>query len=146
MLRNNFIFCDGNSYTNSCNSECVHFFFFITFSQKSKIYFPLKPNSILDLVYKNVWSQELENVVHVWPMNCCVRFEAIGSKPTKRFSFSKLYSLVLTVLANDITMKHQFWISLKEKGFYTDEETHLTISPGFYFKGLQVLSLGWEAI
>jgi hypothetical protein len=43
-------------------------------------------------------------------------------------------------------MKHQFWISLKEKGFYLDENTHLKISPGFYFKGLQVLSLGWEAI
>lgn len=116
-----------------------------------KLYFSSKPHSILELVYSNDWSQDLEHELE----NCrsslthetvVYVLKRLDKNPEKAFSFfnwvskkewfmasSSVYSLIIRVLANQETMK-QFWITLrtmKEKGFYLDEETYLTISVGF---------------
>ncbi|XP_061364880.1 pentatricopeptide repeat-containing protein At3g48250, chloroplastic-like [Gastrolobium bilobum] len=116
-----------------------------------KLYFSSKPNSIVELVLTNDWSQGLEHELE----KCCPSLthetvlyvlKRLDKNPEKASSFfnwvsekewfrasSSVYSLIVRVLANNETMK-EFWITLrmmKEKGFYLDEETYLTISVGF---------------
>ncbi|CAJ2664295.1 unnamed protein product [Trifolium pratense] len=116
-----------------------------------KHYFSSKPNTILELVFTNDWSEELEKSLE----NCreslthetvVYVLKRLDKNPQKVFTFfnwvsekewflasSSVYSLVLRVLASNKKMK-EFWIilrTMKEKGFYLDEETHLTISTGF---------------
>ncbi|KAL2329446.1 hypothetical protein Fmac_017027 [Flemingia macrophylla] len=113
-----------------------------------KLYFSTKPNTIVELVLTNDWSQELESrlengcpsmthetVVYVIkrldknPEKASSFFNWVSQKEWFRAS-SSVYSLIVRVIATKDTMK-QFWITLrmmKEKGFYLDEETYLTIS------------------
>lgn len=54
-------------------------------------------------------------------------------------SSSILYSLLLRVLASEQECMKQFWVvvkEMKEKGFYIDEETYLTILAGLKKKGM----------
>jgi pentatricopeptide repeat protein len=116
-----------------------------------KHHFSSKPNTILELVFTNDWSEELEKNLE----NCreslthetvVYVLKRLDKNPEKVFTFfkwvsekewfmasSSIYSLVLRVLASNKKMK-EFWIilrTMKEKGFYLDGETHLTISNGF---------------
>ncbi|KAK2409214.1 hypothetical protein P8452_70786 [Trifolium repens] len=116
-----------------------------------KHHFSSKPNSILELVFTNDWSEELEKNLE----NCreslthetvVYVLKRLDKNPEKVFTFfkwvsekewfmasSSVYSLVVRVLASNKKMK-EFWIilrTMKEKGFYLDGETHLTISNGF---------------
>jgi pentatricopeptide repeat protein len=116
-----------------------------------KHHFSSKPNTILELVFTNDWSEELEKNLE----NCreslthetvVYVLKRLDKNPEKVFTFfkwvsekewfmasSSVYSLVVRVLASNKKMK-EFWIilrTMKEKGFYLDGETHLTISNGF---------------
>lgn len=127
-------------------SQCLRFP--ITFQ---KLYFSTKPDSIVELVLTDDWSQALEHKLE----NCCpsMTHEAVlyvikrlDKNPEKASCFfnwvsnkewfrssSSVYSLIVRVLATKDTMK-QFWVTLrtmKERGFYLDEETYFTISVGF---------------
>ncbi|CAI8609855.1 unnamed protein product [Vicia faba] len=116
-----------------------------------KLYFSSKPNSILKLVFSNGWSEEVEKELEnsrqsLTHETVVYVLKRLDRNPLKVFSFfnwvserewfmssSSLYSLVLRVLASGKKMK-EFWITLrtmKEKGFYLDEDTYLTISTGF---------------
>ncbi|KAK7291600.1 hypothetical protein RIF29_06874 [Crotalaria pallida] len=112
-----------------------------------KLYFSSKPNSIVDLVLTNDWSQELElelekcsssltheHVLYVLkildqnPAKASCFFKWVNEKKWFRSS-SSVYSLILRVLANKET-RDQFWTTLmmmKKNGFYLDEETYLPI-------------------
>ncbi|MED6218184.1 hypothetical protein PIB30_024509 [Stylosanthes scabra] len=132
------------SYHGSCNFSFPwthHRFFFSS-----------KPSSVLELVSANDWSQGLElelekcsptltheTVLYVLrrldknPQKASCFFTWVSEKPWFVPS-SLVYSLIVRILANKDTMK-QFWVTLrvmKEKGFYLDEETCMTIS--MYFK------------
>jgi len=120
-----------------------------------KLYISSKPNSILELVYRNDWSQELEQQLEKRAPSMTHEtfvyvFKRLDKNPHKVFSFfnwvahkqwfmskstSSFYSLVLRVLVeNNKTMKQRFWITLntmKEKGFCLDQDTYLTISSFF---------------
>ncbi|CAK8562965.1 unnamed protein product [Lathyrus sativus] len=124
---------------------------------QQKLYFSSKPNSILELVFSNDWSQEVEKELEnsrqsLTHETVVYVLKRLDKNPLKVFSFfswvsekewfmpsSSLYSLVLRVLASNKKMK-EFWIilrTMKEKGFYLDEETYLTISTGFKKEKLQ---------
>lgn len=116
-----------------------------------KLYFSTKPNTIVELVLTNDWSQALENKLeNRWPSmtheTVLYVIKRLDKNPEKASCFfnwvsmkewfrasSSVYSLIVRVLATKDTMK-QFWVTLrtmKERGFYLDEETYLTISVGF---------------
>ncbi|XP_020212410.1 pentatricopeptide repeat-containing protein At3g48250, chloroplastic [Cajanus cajan] len=116
-----------------------------------KLYFSTKPNTIVELVLTNDWSQELEHklenrcpsMTHETVLYVIKRLDKNPEKVSSFFNWvskkewfrasSSLYSLIVRVLATKDTMK-QFWVTLrmmKEKGFYLDEETYLTILYGF---------------
>jgi len=115
-----------------------------------KHYFCSKPSSILERVYNNDWSEELEKELEqcresLTHETVVYVLKRLDKNPIKVFTFfnwvsekdwfmasSSVYSLVLRVLASNKKMK-EFWIvlrAMKEKGFYLDEETHMTISTG----------------
>jgi pentatricopeptide repeat protein len=112
-----------------------------------KLFFSSKPNSVIQLVLANDWSDELERELE----ESCPRLthetviyvlKKLDKDPEKASSFfnwvcektgfrpsSLVYSLMLRIFVNKLSMK-QFWITLrkmKEQGFYVDEETYLTI-------------------
>ncbi|KAK7330545.1 hypothetical protein VNO77_24740 [Canavalia gladiata] len=116
-----------------------------------KLYFSSKPNSIVELVLTNDWShgleRELENrcpsMTHETVLYVLKRLDKSPEKASCFFNWvvqkewfrgsSSVFSLIVRVLATKETMK-QFWVALrmmKEKGFYLDEETYMTISTGF---------------
>ncbi|RDX86720.1 Pentatricopeptide repeat-containing protein, chloroplastic, partial [Mucuna pruriens] len=116
-----------------------------------KLYFSTKPHSILELLLTNDWSQALEHqlenrcpsMTHETVLYVIKRLDKNPEKASSFFNWvskkewfrasSSVYSLIVRVLATKDTMK-QFWVTLrmmKEKGFYLDEETYLTISVGF---------------
>ncbi|XP_027331971.1 pentatricopeptide repeat-containing protein At3g48250, chloroplastic-like [Abrus precatorius] len=118
---------------------------------QQKLYFSSKPNSIVELVLTNDWSQGLERELEDgWPSmtheTVLYVLKRLDKNPEKASCFfnwvvekewfrasSSAFSLIVRVLATKETMK-QFWITLRmmnEKGFYLDEETYLTISMGF---------------
>ncbi|KAK6924775.1 Pentatricopeptide repeat [Dillenia turbinata] len=112
-----------------------------------KLFFSSKPNSILELVLANEWSEEVENelktshprlnhetVIYVLkkldkdPEKASSFFNWVSEK-TRFQPSSSIYSIMLRILGSKETMK-QFWITLrkmKEQGFYLDEETYVTI-------------------
>ncbi|WVZ13017.1 hypothetical protein V8G54_017547 [Vigna mungo] len=112
-----------------------------------KLYFSTKPSSIVDLVLTNDWSQAIElslenscpsmsheTVIYVIkrldknPEKASCFFNWVINKDWFRSS-SSVFSLIVRILATKDTMK-LFWITLrmmKEKGFYLNEETYLTI-------------------
>jgi len=113
-----------------------------------KHYFSSKPNSILERVYNNDWSEELEKELEecresLTHETVVYVLKRLDKNPLKVFTFfnwvsekdwfmasSSVYSLVLRVLARNKNMK-EFWIvlgAMKENGFYLDEEMHLMLS------------------
>ncbi|KAL1294147.1 hypothetical protein HN51_054821 [Arachis hypogaea] len=131
------------SYHHSCNFRfpSIHHRFF----------FSSKPSSILELVSANDWSQGLEleldkcspSLTHETVLYILRRLDKNPQKASCFFSWvsekqwfipsSSVYSLIVRILANKETMK-QFWVTLrmmKEKGFFLDEETYVTISMRF---------------
>ncbi|KAE9610097.1 hypothetical protein Lal_00006794 [Lupinus albus] len=116
-----------------------------------KIYFSSKPNSIVELVLTNDWSQDLEielekcspSLTHETVLYVLKRLDKNPEKASNFFNWvsekecftpsSSLYSLIVRILSYKEMMK-QFWITLrvmKEKGFHLDEETYYTILIGF---------------
>ncbi|KAL4360845.1 hypothetical protein GQ457_04G035820 [Hibiscus cannabinus] len=115
------------------------------------LHFSTKPNSLLQLILTNDWSDELEAALDEF--NSALTHETviyvlkkIDKDPKKASSFfnwareengfnpnSSVFSFMLRILANKATMK-EFWITLremKELGFYLDEETYYTIHSCF---------------
>ncbi|KAK9036361.1 hypothetical protein V6N11_078365 [Hibiscus sabdariffa] len=115
------------------------------------LHFSTKPNSLLQLILTNDWSDELEAALDEF--NSALTHETviyvlkkIDKDPKKASSFfnwareengfnpnSPVFSFMLRILANKATMK-EFWITLremKELGFYLDEETYYTIHSCF---------------
>ncbi|KAK8978184.1 hypothetical protein V6N11_062978 [Hibiscus sabdariffa] len=111
----------------------------------------LEPNSLLQLILTNDWSDELEAALDEF--NSALTHETviyvlkkIDTDPKKASSFfnwareengfnpnSSVFSFMLRILANKATMK-EFWVTLremKELGFYLDEETYYTIHSCF---------------
>ncbi|XP_013457739.2 pentatricopeptide repeat-containing protein At3g48250, chloroplastic [Medicago truncatula] len=122
-----------------------------------KHYFSSKPNMILERVFTNDWSEELEKELEACRESLTHEtvvyvLKRLDKNPIKVFTFfnwvsekewfmasSSVYSLVLRVLASNKEMK-EFWIvlrAMKEKGFYLDEETYLTISTGLKRENLK---------
>ncbi|TKY55263.1 Pentatricopeptide repeat-containing protein [Spatholobus suberectus] len=116
-----------------------------------KLCFSTKPNSVVELVLTNDWSQALErklentcpSMTHETVLYVIKRLDKNPEKASCFFNWvskkewfrasSSVYSLIVRVLATKDTMK-QFWVTLrmmKEKGFYLDEETYKTIFVGF---------------
>ncbi|KAK7291601.1 hypothetical protein RIF29_06875 [Crotalaria pallida] len=116
-----------------------------------KLFFSSKPNSIVELLLTNDWSQQLEaelekfspSLTHETVVYVLKRLDKNPEKASNFFNWvsekewfrpsSSAYSLIVRILANKETMK-QFWITLRvmeEKGFYLDEETYYTIFVGF---------------
>ncbi|KAL5064572.1 hypothetical protein RYX36_026309 [Vicia faba] len=113
--------------------------------------FSSKPNSIVDLVLTNAWSQGFEHELEkCYPSltheTVVYILKHLGNDPQKASSFfnwfckkewflasSSLCNLVLRILANKVTID-QFWVTLtmmKKKGFYLDRMTYTTILEGF---------------
>ncbi|GMI67318.1 Buthionine sulfoximine-insensitive roots 6 [Hibiscus trionum] len=113
--------------------------------------FSTKPNSLLQLILTNDWSDELEAALDEF--NSALTHETViyvlkklDKDPKKASSFfnwareengfnpnSAVFSFMLRILANKATMK-EFWKTLremKELGFYLDEETYYTIHSCF---------------
>ncbi|KAK9278173.1 hypothetical protein L1049_027733 [Liquidambar formosana] len=109
-----------------------------------KIFFSSKPNSTIELVLNNEWSDELEheleNLNPIWTHESVIYvLKKLDNDPQKAFDFFNwvsekngfrpslaIYSLVLRIFVHKETMK-QFWVTLrkmKEEGFYIDEETY----------------------
>lgn len=119
-----------------------------------KLFFSSKPNSIVELVLENDWSDELESeleksssvlthetVIYVLkkldkdPQRTWNFFNWVTEKNGFRPS-SAMYSLILRSLVHGESMK-QFWVTIrkmKEQGFCIDKETYLTIL-GVFKKG-----------
>ncbi|KAK7389130.1 hypothetical protein VNO78_23962 [Psophocarpus tetragonolobus] len=116
-----------------------------------KLYFSTKPNSIVEFVLTNDWSQVLElqlenlfpSMTHETVLYVLKRLDKNPQKASCFFNWvsekywfrpsSSVFSLIVRILATKNTMK-QFWVTvrtMKEKGFYLDKETYLTISVGF---------------
>ncbi|KAG4929875.1 hypothetical protein AAZX31_17G081700 [Glycine max] len=118
-----------------------------------KLYFSTKPkpNSIVELLLTNDWSQALElklenrfpSMPHETVLYVIKRLDKNPEKASCFFNWvckkvwfrpsCSVYSLIVRILAAKDTMK-QFWVTLrmmKENGFFLDEETYLTISVGF---------------
>ncbi|XP_047170274.1 pentatricopeptide repeat-containing protein At3g48250, chloroplastic-like [Vigna umbellata] len=112
-----------------------------------KLYFSTKPSSIVDLVLTNDWSQAIElslenscpSMTHETVIYVIKRLDKNPEKASCFFNWvinkdwfrssSSVFSLIVRILATKDTMK-LFWITLgmtKEKGFYLNEETYLTI-------------------
>ncbi|KEH31768.1 putative tetratricopeptide-like helical domain-containing protein [Medicago truncatula] len=114
-------------------------------------YVSSKPNSIVELIQTNAWSQgfekELENcypslthetVVYILkqldndPLKASCFFNWV-SKKNWFLPSSSLCNLILRILANKDTIE-QFWIHLRmmrKKGFYLDRITYRSILEGF---------------
>ncbi|KRH03848.1 hypothetical protein GLYMA_17G124200v4 [Glycine max] len=103
-----------------------------------KLYFSSKSNSIVELILTSDWSKGLERESE----KCCpfmthetaldLFFNWVSTEEWFRVN-SKLYSLILRILATEETIK-QFWITLwtmKRKKFYYDEEMYLPILADF---------------
>lgn len=111
------------------------------------LYFSSKPHSLLELVSINDWSENLETELET--LNPTLTHETVvyvlkrlDKEPQKASDFfnwacekngfthsSSIYSILLRIFVQNESMK-QFWITLrvmKERGFYLDEETYLTI-------------------
>ncbi|XP_028781783.1 pentatricopeptide repeat-containing protein At3g48250, chloroplastic-like [Neltuma alba] len=112
-----------------------------------KLYLSSKPDSVVELLLANDWSDGLEgelqkscpSMTHETVVYILKKLE---KNPEKVFGFfnwvnnknlfitsSSMYSLLLRILATKQTMK-QFWITLrvmKEKGFFIDQEAYVTI-------------------
>ncbi|CAL5198193.1 unnamed protein product [Lathyrus oleraceus] len=118
---------------------------------QQKHYFSSKPNSVVELVLTNAWSQGFEHelekcypslthetVVYILkhlendPLKASCFFNWVCKKEWFLAS-SSLCNLVLRILANKVTID-QFWVTLtmmKKKGFYLDRVTHTTVLEGF---------------
>ncbi|KAL2962060.1 hypothetical protein AAZX31_17G120200 [Glycine max] len=107
-----------------------------------KLYFSSKSNSIVELILTSDWSKGLERESE----KCC----PFMTHETAVYFFkrteewfrvnSKLYSLILRILATEETIK-QFWITLwtmKRKKFYYDEEMYLPILADFRRKSMNM--------
>ncbi|XP_054820869.1 pentatricopeptide repeat-containing protein At3g48250, chloroplastic isoform X2 [Prosopis cineraria] len=131
-------------YTTSLEPR-HHAFHPTSFTQK--LYLSSKPNSIVELLLANDWSDGLERELQkscpfMTHETVVYILKRLDKNPEKVFSFfnlvneknmftpsSSVYSLLLRILATKQTMK-QFWITLrmmKEKGFFIDQETYMTI-------------------
>ncbi|XP_022135299.1 pentatricopeptide repeat-containing protein At3g48250, chloroplastic [Momordica charantia] len=111
------------------------------------LFFSSKPHSLLQFVLANDWSQDLENELET--LNPTLTHETVvyvlkrlDKEPQKASGFfnwacgkngftqsSSIYSILLRIFVQNESMK-QFWITLrvmKERGFYLDEETYLTM-------------------
>lgn len=112
-----------------------------------KLFLSTKPSSVLELVLSSDWSAELETELdnsiplpsHETAVYVLKKLNEDPEKASDFFSWlckkdgfkqsSALYSLVLRVLAISGRMQ-EFWVTLrrmKERGFYLDEETYLTV-------------------
>ncbi|XP_002511313.2 pentatricopeptide repeat-containing protein At3g48250, chloroplastic [Ricinus communis] len=112
-----------------------------------KLYSSSKPSSLVELLSVNDWSPELETQLEnssplLTHETVIYVLKKLDKDPHKAWDFfnwvcdrngfkpsSPLYSLMLRILVKKDSMKN-FWITLrkmKEQGFYTDEETYLTI-------------------
>lgn len=119
-----------------------------------KLFFSSIPNSILELILENDWSEELENELE--KSNSVLTHESViyvlkklDKDPERAWDFftwvtekkgftasSAAYSLILRSLVHGGSMK-QFWVTIrkmKEQGFSIDNETYLTIL-GIFRKG-----------
>ncbi|XVF11165.1 hypothetical protein REPUB_Repub08aG0002400 [Reevesia pubescens] len=119
--------------------------------QSQRLYFSTEPNSLLQLILTNHWSDELETELDKF--NSALTHETViyvlkklDKDPKKASNFfnwareengfnpnSSVYSFMLRILAYKDTMK-EFWITLREmkdQGFYLDEETYYTILSSF---------------
>ncbi|KAL4351960.1 hypothetical protein GQ457_06G036160 [Hibiscus cannabinus] len=113
--------------------------------------FSTKPNSLLQLILTNDWSDELETALdefnsaltHETVIYVLKKLDKDPKKASRFFNWareengfspnSSVFSLMLKILPNKATMK-EFWITLremKELGFYLDEETYYTIHSCF---------------
>lgn len=132
-------------FSHSLSNQCFYNSHFL--STYPKLFFSSKPDSVVELVLADDWSDELEReleksytalthetVVYILkkldrdPEKASGFFNWVSEKPGFRPS-SSLYSIMLRILVNKESMK-QFWIMLrkmKEQGFYVDEDTYSTI-------------------
>jgi hypothetical protein len=132
-------------FSHSLSNQCFYNSHFLSTYQK--LFFSSKPDSVVELVLAEDWSDELvrelekscpalthETVVYILkkldrdPEKASDFFNWVSEKPGFRPS-SSLYSIMLRILVNKESMK-QFWIMLrkmKEQGFYVDEDTYATI-------------------
>ncbi|XP_023530746.1 pentatricopeptide repeat-containing protein At3g48250, chloroplastic [Cucurbita pepo subsp. pepo] len=111
------------------------------------MFFSSKPHSLLELVLANDWSEILETeletlnptLTHETMVYVLKRLDKEPQKASDFFNWacgkngstqsSPIYSILLRIFVQNESMK-QFWITLrvmKERGFYLDEETYLTI-------------------
>ncbi|TYJ98503.1 pentatricopeptide repeat-containing protein [Cucumis melo var. makuwa] len=111
------------------------------------LFFSSNPHSLLELVSTNDWSEMLETELET--LNPTLTHETVvyvlkrlDKQPQKASDFfnwasgkngstqsSSIYSILLRIFVQNESMK-LFWITLrlmKERGFYLDEETYLTI-------------------
>ncbi|KAK2355839.1 pentatricopeptide repeat-containing protein, mitochondrial [Trifolium repens] len=124
-------------------------FHHLRFHQKH--HFSSKPNSIVDLVLTNAWSQGLEHdiekcypslthetIVYILnqlnndPQKASCFFNWVSKKKWFLAS-SSLCNLILRILANNVTI-NQFWSTLRimrKNGFYLDRVTYRSILEGF---------------
>ncbi|XWS60071.1 hypothetical protein CRYUN_Cryun07bG0002600 [Craigia yunnanensis] len=162
------------SSTPSFSSQVIRFSLFssrLSFQPHSshllnthrRLYFSTKPNSLLQLILTNDWSDELETELDKFNSSLThgtiiYVLKKLDKDPTKASNFfnwareengfnpnSSVYSFMLRILANKDTMK-EFWITLREmkdQGFYLDEETYYTIHSCFKKKkmGTDVVAL-----
>lgn len=132
-------------FSHSLSNKCFYNSHFLSTHQK--LFFSSKPDSVVELVLADDWSDELERelekshpalthetVIYVLkkldkdPEKAWDFFNWVSEKTGFRPS-SSLYSIMLRILLNKESMK-PFWITLrkmKEQGFYVDEETYSSI-------------------
>lgn len=134
-------------FSHSLSYQSLHNSHFVNKNTHQKLSFSSKPNSVVELVLVNEWSEELE---HELEKSCPTLthetiiyvLKKLDKDPEKAMDFfnwvyekngfkpsSSVYSLMLRILVIKDSMK-QFWVTLrkmKEQGFYIDEETYLTI-------------------
>ncbi|PIA51664.1 hypothetical protein AQUCO_01100491v1 [Aquilegia coerulea] len=126
-----------------------------------KLYFSSKPNSIVELVMTNEWSDDLEQelekshlshetILYVLkkldrnPLRASDFFNWVSDKKGFKPTYS-VYSIMLRILGNKETMK-EFWVLAKkvsDEGCGIDEETYVPILVNFKNLGMMAEATSW---